>query len=79
MYTLALERVEVNGQRCDERLTFTRFHLGDTPLVQNDSAYYLNSEMLHAEASDRRLAAYSKRLRQQIVESLAVCEPLLEF
>ena len=46
---LAGERVEVDGQRGDQRLAFAGLHLGDLALVQHHAADQLHVEVALAE------------------------------
>ena len=46
------------------------------PAVQNHAADELHVEMAHAQRPPGRLSRRRERLRQQIVEGLAVVEPL---
>ena len=79
VHALAFERIEIDGQRRDERLALARAHLRNLALVQADAADHLHVEMTHAKDAPRRLAHDSKRLGKHIVEALAVCETLLEL
>ena len=73
---LAVERVQVGGQRGDERLAFAGLHLGDPAAVQDDAADQLHVEVPHVQHAAAGLADDRERLGQQIVERLAVGEPL---
>ena len=79
VHAVAGERVEVGGKRRDERFAFARLHLRDPALMQDDAALHLNGEVLHLEYAPRRLAAGRESLRQEVVERLAVREPLFEL
>ena len=74
---LALERVEIGRQRGDERLAFAGLHLGDLALVQDGAADELDVEVPHVQHAAAGLADDGKRLGQQVVERLALGEPLL--
>ena len=76
---LARERVEIDGQRRDERLALTRAHLRDASVVQAHAADELHVEVAHAEHAARSLAHDGERLRQQIVKRLAGREAFLEL
>src|SRR5665213_3195890 len=52
----ACKRVQISGQRGDQRLSFAGLHLGDLALVQDDSTDQLHIEMAHAERTSARLA-----------------------
>ena len=73
------ERVEIGGERCDERFAFARLHLRYASLMQHDTAENLHGEVLHSEHAPRCLTAGGERLGQDIVKGLAVCESLFEI
>ena len=75
---LALERVEVGRQGRDERLALTGLHLGDVAQVQRGATHDLHVEVPLAEGALARLADRGERLGQEVVEGLAVGEPLAE-
>ena len=72
------ERVEVDGERGDERLAFAGLHLGDVALVQHHAADQLHVEMALAEGALGRLADGGEGGHQQVVELGAVLELLAE-
>ena len=74
-----VERVQVHGQRRDERLAFARAHLGDLALVQRDAADELHVEVAHLERALRGLAHERERLGQQRLEILGLRVALLEL
>ncbi len=49
MHAFSGECVKVRRERCNERLSFTRSHFCDTPLMQTDTADDLYMEMTHSE------------------------------
>ena len=71
MHALAGERVEIDGERGDERLAFAGAHLGDRAFVQHHAADELNVEMALAERALGRLAHRGEGGDEQIVERLA--------
>ena len=71
---LAFERVEVGGQRGDERLAFAGLHLGDLAAVQHHAADELHVEVPHVQHAAAGLADDGEGLGQQVVERLAVGE-----
>ena len=75
---LAGEGVEVGGQGRDQGLALTGLHLGDVAAVQGDAADQLDVEVPLAEGADAGLAHRRERLGQQVVEGLAVGQPLAE-
>ena len=79
MHALAGQGVQVGGHGSDQRLAFTGLHLGDAGAVQHDAADDLHGVGLHAQHAPVGLAADGERLRQQVVERLAVGIALLEL
>ena len=71
---LAVERVEVRGQRGDERLAFAGLHLGERAVVQHHAADQLHVVVPHLQHAAAGLADHGERLGQQVVERLAVGE-----
>ncbi len=79
VHALAGQRVEVGGQRRGQGLALAGPHLGDVAQVQRGAAHELHVEVALAERAPGRLADRGERLGQQVVEGLAVGEPLLEL
>ena len=79
MHAFALERVEIDRERRDQRLAFAGAHLGDAALVQHHAADQLHVEMALAERALRRLAHRGEGGHEQIVERLAGGELLAEL
>ena len=78
VHALALERVQVGGQRRDERLAFAGLHLGDGPVVQDDAADELHVVVPHLQDAAAGLAHDGKRFGQQVVQRFALRDALLE-
>ena len=76
---LAGERIQVDRERCDQRLAFAGLHLGDVALVQHHAADQLNVEMALAERPLGGLAHRGEGGHQQVVQRLALGELLLEL
>ena len=76
---LAGERVQIERQARDERLSFTGLHLGDVALVQDDAAHHLDVEDALVGLAQARLAHGGERLEEDVLELLAVREPLAEL
>ncbi len=76
---LAGQRVEVRGQRGDQRLALAGAHLGDLALVQHHAADELHVEVSQAEHAARGLAHHRERLGKQVVDGLAGGELLAEL
>ncbi len=75
---LAGERVEINGERRDQRFAFAGLHLGDLALVQDHAADHLHVEMALADRALGRFAHGGEGRHQDVVERLALAELLLE-
>ena len=73
------ERVQVEGETGDERLALARLHLRDVALVEDDAAHQLDVEHPLVGIAQARLAHRRERLEQQLLERLAVLEPLAEL
>ena len=76
---LAFERVQIGGQRRDERLAFAGLHLGDRPVVQDHAADQLDVEVPHVEHAAAGFADDGKGLDEEIVERGAVGDALAEL
>ena len=62
---LARESIEIYRHCSYERLTFTRLHLGDSALMEDDAADYLYSVRLHAQNSPGCLSYSGKCFRKE--------------
>ena len=62
------ERVEIDRQRCDQRLAFAGLHLGDLAFVQHHAADQLHVEMALAERALGGLAHGGESGHQNVVE-----------
>ena len=71
--------VQVRGQDGDEGLALAGLHLGDAALVEDDAAYELDAEGLHAQHAPGGLAHGREGLRQEVVEALPRLIAVLEF
>ena len=76
---LADKRVEVDGQRGDQRLAFAGAHLGDAAIVKNHAADQLHVEGTHAEHAAGSLAHGGEGRNQQVLQIGAVGEILPEL
>ena len=65
---VAFERVQINGQGGDQRLSFTGLHLGDFAGVQHHAADQLDVEVPHVEDAAAGFAHHGEGFDQQIVE-----------
>ena len=73
------EAVEVEREARDERLALAGLHLGDVAFVQDDSAHQLHVEHALTRGALTGLADGRERLEDELVEGLAVLEPLPEL
>ncbi len=76
---LALQGVQVRGERGDERLALTGLHLRDVALVQHNAAHDLHVELPLAEGAQGSLANERERFRQDVVELLALLHLLAQL
>ena len=76
---LAVEGVEVGGQRGDQRLAFAGLHLGDLAAVEDDAADELHVEVPHVQHAASGLADDGEGLGQQVVERLALGDARAEL
>ena len=76
---VALEGVEVGGQGGDQRLALTGLHLGDVAEVQRRATHDLHVEVALAEHPAGGLAHGGERLGHEVVEALALGQPLPEL
>ena len=74
---LAFERVQIGGKRGDQRLAFAGLHFGDLAVVQHHAADQLHVVVPHVQHAAAGFADDGERLGQQVVERLAVGEPVL--
>ncbi len=78
VHAAAGERVEIDRQRCDQRLAFAGLHLGDLAVVQDHAADELHVEMALAERALAGLAHGGEGRHQDVVERGAVGDLFLE-
>ena len=71
---LAGERVQIHGQRRDQRFAFAGLHFGDFAAMQHDAADQLDIEMPHVEDAAAGFAHGGEGGDQQIVERGALRE-----
>ena len=76
---LALQGIEVGRKGGHERLSFTGLHLGNPALMEDNATDQLDPEGLHADGSLCCLPDRRKGLGQEVIQRLALCQPLLEF
>ena len=68
VHTLAGHRIEGNRQRCDERLTFTGFHLCNFTFMKYHTAHHLHIEVTHSGSPFTRFTRNGKRVVKHIIE-----------
>ena len=74
VHALAGERVEVDGERRDERLALASLHLRDLAVVQDHAADELHVEVALPQRSFGRLADGRERRHEEIVERCPMLE-----
>ena len=79
VHAAAGQRVEVDGERRDQRLAFAGLHLGDLALVQDHAADELHVEVALAERALGRLAHGGEGGHEDVVERGAFVDLLAEF
>src|SRR5262249_1709475 len=79
VHALAGERVEIDGERSDQRLAFAGLHFRDAALVQHHAADELHVEVALAERTLRGFAHGGESRNKNRVERSAVRNLLLEF
>ena len=79
VHALAGQRVQVGGQGGHQGLAFAGLHLGDAALMQDDAADELHPVGAHAQHTPGGLPAGGKGLGQDVVQSLAILQTLLEL
>ncbi len=75
VHALGAERVEIDGERGDQRLAFAGLHLGDHPAMQHDAAHQLDVEMPLAQRALGGLPHRGEGVDQDVVEGLAGGQP----
>ncbi len=79
MHALAFEGIEIDRQGGDQGLALAGLHLGDLALVQDHAALELDVERPLAQRPLGSLAHGGEGLDQQVVERLALGEPIPEL
>ena len=79
MDAFSFQRVQIGRTGGYQRFSFTGFHLRDTALMKNNTADQLYPVVLHIQHPSGSLSDGGKSLRKQIIQSLALCQPLLEL
>ena len=71
VHAFSAERVQIHGQRRNQRFAFAGLHFGDFAFVQTHAAHELNIEMSHTQNSTRRFTADGKRFGQDVFHCFA--------
>ena len=79
MNALAGQRIQIRCNACHQGLTFTGLHLGDSALMQYGGTDQLYRERTLAKHTVSRLPDCCKCLRKNIIQGLAVAQPLPEL
>src|SRR5262249_38097103 len=79
MDAFAFERIEIDRQRRDERLSLARLHLADHSFVEDHPSDQLHVVVAHLERALARLTTYRKGLDEDVIERRSVFELLFEF
>ena len=72
------ERIQINRQRRDQRLTFAGLHFGDFAVVQHDAADQLFVEMPHVDETAPCFAHRRKRGNHDVVKRRSLRQLFLE-
>ena len=78
VHALAGQGVQVRWKRGHQRLAFTRPHLRDLAIMQNDASDHLHVEMPHAQRSFGGLPDCGKHLGDKVVKLFAGVQAGLE-
>lgn len=92
MHAFARQCIQIDRCDSDQGLSFSCLHLGDDSFMENDASEELDIIRDHipdqflsfdldfgADHPLARLLDCSERFREDIVQGLALCEPVLEF
>ncbi len=79
VHAAARERVEIDRQRRHQGLALAGLHLGNIAFVQEDAAHQLHIEGSLAQRPPGGFAGIGEGLGQQVVEALALAEPVAEL
>ena len=78
VHAFFFERVQINGQRRHQGLSFAGFHLGDLAFVQHHPADQLHIEMAHLQDAPTRFAHHRKGFGQDVIEGGPLRQLLFE-
>jgi hypothetical protein len=79
VHAATAERVQIGGQRGDERLALAGLHLGDLAAVQHHAADQLHVERPHSEDALGRLASRREGRDEKILDLGSLIELLAEL
>ncbi len=77
--SFSFQRIQVCRERGYQCFSFTGLHLGNTSLVQDDSADNLHSVVLHAKHTARRLTDNCICLCKKVVKGFPFFQTLFKF
>ncbi len=78
VHALAGQRIEIGGERRDQRLAFAGAHLGDLAVMQHRTADQLDVEVAHVEHAPARLAHHGEGIRLDLIERLTLAQALAQ-
>ncbi len=79
MHAFAGQGIQIGRQRGNQRFSFSGAHLGDTPLVQYNTAHQLDRIRFHAQHAPGGFPNKRKCFRQKRIQCLALLITRLEF
>ena len=79
MDPFSFERIQIDGKRRHQGLSFAGFHFGDAATMENHAADQLHVEMPHVEFAARHFPAHGKRFGQDVVQCPTCFQLLLEI
>ena len=75
----SFQRIQVRRECRYQGLSFTGLHLGNSSLMENDSAHELYPVMFHMDGTVCGFSYNGKGLHQQIIQCLAIGQPLFKL
>ncbi len=73
------QRIQVRGQRGDQRFTFTSLHFGDLAAMKSDATDQLDVVVPHPEDALTSFANNGESLGKNVIEGFAIGEALAEL
>ena len=78
MHTLFRQCIKVGSQGCYQSFTFTGAHLGNSALMQGETADHLHIEMTHSHDATSGLSNHGKGFREQLIKGFALGQLLAQ-